>query len=132
MGLVAGLALLLAAAGIYSVMSYSAARRKKEVAVRMAFGATRGHIFRLILGETCRLALLGCLLGCFAAFFACKAAMSISYLSPGLSTSQSHEPLHPGAFILSSSFLFLVAIVAAYTPARRALRVDPSETLRAE
>jgi putative ABC transport system permease protein len=132
MGLVAGLALLLAAAGIYSVMSYSAARRKKEVAVRMAFGATRGHIFRLILGETCRLALLGCLLGCFAAFFACKAAMSISYLSPGLSTSQSHEPLHPGAFILSSLFLFLVAIVAAYTPARRALRVDPSETLRAE
>ena len=63
-GLVAVLATALAGAGIYSVRSYSVSQRKKEVGIRIAFGADRRDVLRLIVGETCRLAILGSVLGC--------------------------------------------------------------------
>ena len=131
-GLVAGLALVLAATGIYSIMSYSAIQRKKEIGIRVAFGADQRNIFRLIMGETCRLALLGCALGCLAAFIVARLAISISYLAPSLASSQSHETLHPEAFIFSALFLFAVALCAGYAPARRALRIDPAAVLQQE
>jgi ABC-type antimicrobial peptide transport system permease subunit len=131
-GVMAGLALLLAATGIYSIMSYSATQRKKEVAIRIAFGADRGDVFRLILFETCRLALLGSALGCVTAFILGHLAMNMSYLAPSLASSQFRDTLHPEAFVFSSLFLIGVALAAGYAPARRALHVNPASVLQNE
>lgn len=130
--LVATLAIVLAAAGIYSVMSYSVSRRRKEVGIRIAFGADRRDVFGLIMGETCRLAILGSVLGCVAALIAGHLATHMVYLSPGLASSQSQDSLSPGAFIVSSLFLFGIALCASYAPARRARRVDPITALQHE
>ena len=131
-GLVAVLAIMLAGAGIYSVMSYSVSQRRKEVGIRIAFGANRRDVLGLILGETCRLALLGSLLGCTAAFIVGHLAMHTVYLSPGLASSQSQDSLNPAAFVVSSLFLFGIAICASYAPAHRALRIDPTLALQHE
>jgi putative ABC transport system permease protein len=131
-GLVAMLAILLAGAGIYSVMSYSVSQRRKEVGIRIAFGADRRDVLGLIMGETCRLAILGSVLGCAAAFIVGRLATQTVYLSPWLASSVSHESLSPAAFLVSSLFLFGVAICASYAPARRALRVDPMVALQHE
>lgn len=131
-GLIAVLAVVLAAAGIYSVISYSVSRRRKEVGIRIAFGANRRNVFGLIMGETCRLAILGCILGCAAALVVGYLATHIVYLSPGLASSQSQDSLRPGAFVVSSLFLFTVAICASLAPAHRAVRVDPMVALQHE
>jgi predicted permease len=131
-GLVAVLAILLAGAGIYSVMSYSVSRRRKEVGIRMAFGADRRAVLGLIMGETCRLAILGSALGCVAAFIAGSLATHTVYISPGLASSQYKDSLSPAAFIFSSLFLFGIAVCASYAPARRALGVDPMVALQHE
>jgi len=131
-GLVAMLAILLAGAGIYSVMSYSVSQRRKEVGIRIAFGADRCDVLGLIMGETCRLAVLGSVLGCAAAFITGRLATQTVYLSPWLASSVSRERLSPAAFLVSSLFLFGVAICASYVPARRALRVDPMVALQHE
>jgi putative ABC transport system permease protein len=129
-GLVAVLAIALAGAGIYSVMSYSVSQRKKEVGIRIAFGADRRDVLRLIVGETCRLAILGCVLGCAAAFVAGRLATHIVYLTPEQASSLSQDSLSPAAFLLSSLFLFGIAICASYAPARRASRLDPMVALQ--
>jgi hypothetical protein len=131
-GLVAALAIFLAGTGIYSVMSYSVSQRKKEVGIRIAFGADRRDVFALIMGETCRLAFLGSVLGCAIAFLAGRVAMNTSYLAPSLASSQSQVALHPAAFVVSSLFLSAMAICASLAPARRALRVDPVVALQGE
>ena len=129
-GLLAGLAILLAGAGIYSVMSYSVSQRRKEVGIRVAFGADRRDVLGLITGETCRLAVLSSVLGCAAAFVVGRLATPTVYLSPWQASSQFQDRLSPAAFLLSSLFLFCVAISASYIPARRALRVDPMVALQ--
>lgn len=101
-GLVAGLAIALAGAGIYSVMSYSVSQRRKEMGIRIAFGADRRDVLRLIMGETCRLAILGSMLGCAAAFLAGPLATHVVYLSPEQASSLSQESLSPAAFLVSS------------------------------
>jgi len=132
-GVVAALAIALAAAGIYSVMSYSVSQRTKEVGIRVAVGATRRDVLGLVIGETCRLAMIGALAGCAAAYVAGRLATTQVYLSPGLASSQIQTAsLNPAAFILSSLFLFGIALCASYVPARRALRVDPMLALRHE
>jgi putative ABC transport system permease protein len=130
--LVAMLAILLAGAGIYSAMSYSVSQRKKEVGIRIAFGADRRDVLGLIMGETCRLALLGSVLGCAAAFVVGHLATHTVYLSPGLASSQFQDSLNPAAFLLSSLFLFGIAMCASLEPARRALSVDPIVALQQE
>lgn len=132
LAVVAALAILLAAAGIYAVMSYSVNQRRKEIGIRMAFGANRGDVFTLVMREACILAMLASALGFAAAFFAGRMATSMVYLSPGLASTQPRDPLNLWTFIASSLFLFAVAIFASYAPARRALRVDPSTILQHE
>jgi putative ABC transport system permease protein len=132
LGLVAVVAIILAGTGIYSVMSYSVSQRKKEVGIRIAFGADRGDVLGLVMGEACRLALLGSVLGCAVAFIAGHVAMNTSYLAPSLASSQSQNALNPVAFVASSLFLSAIAIFASYAPARRALRVDPMVVLQHE
>jgi len=126
------LAIVLAGAGIYSVMSYSVSQRRKEVGIRIAFGADRRDVLGLIMGETCRLAVLGSVLGCAAAFIAGRLATQTVYLSPWLASSVSRESLSPAAFLVSSLFLFGIAISASYVPARRALCADPMVALQHE
>ncbi len=131
-GLVAVLAAVLAAAGIYSVMSYSVSQRKKEVGIRIAFGANRRDVLGLIMGETFRLAILGCVLGCAAAFAAGHLAIHTVYISPGQASSLSQDSLSPAAFLLCSLFLSVIAIGASFVPARRALQIDPVVALQDE
>jgi len=113
-------------------MCYSVSQRRKEVGIRIAFGADRGDALGLIMGETCRLALLGSVLGCAAAFVVSHLATHTVYLSPGLASSQFQDSLNPAAFLLSSLFLFGIAMCASLEPARRALSVDPIVALQHE
>jgi predicted permease len=131
-GLIAICGLVLAASGIFGITSYAAAQRKKEMAIRMAFGADRTDVFSLVMKETCRLALAGSVLGCTAAAIVARAATNISYLSPEMASTEARDALHPVAFVLSSLFLFAVAAAATYAPARRALKTDPADTLQHE
>jgi putative ABC transport system permease protein len=119
----AGLALLLAALGTYSVLTYTVRRRAREVGVRMALGATRGSIVRLMLGHTVTLTALGVALGVGGALVLGEVVAAQLYeVSP-------RDPLtlSATAFILAG-----VAIVAAWIPTRRATAMDPLITLRAE
>jgi predicted permease len=131
-GLIAICGLVLAATGIYGITSYAAAQRKKEMGIRMAFGADRRDVFGLVMKETCRLALVGSIAGCIAAAMVARLATNISYLSPGVASTQSRDAIHPWAFVLSSLFLFMVAGAATYAPARRALNTDPADVLQHE
>jgi len=131
-GLVAVLAILLAGAGIYGVMSYSVSQRRKEVGIRIAFGANRRDVLGLIMRETCRLAILGCVLGCAAALIVGHLATHTVYLSPEQASNVLQEGLSPAAFVICSLFLCGIAICASFAPARRALLVDPVVALQDE
>jgi putative ABC transport system permease protein len=118
-----GIALMLAAVGIFGVISYSAAQRTHEIGIRMALGAQQRNVLRLILGQGTKLALLG--LGAGAA-----AALPLTHLMAGLLYGVSAtDPLTFGAVGI---VLLGVAVTACYIPARRAMRVDPMVALRHE
>jgi putative ABC transport system permease protein len=129
-GLVAVLAIVLAATGIYSVVAYSVSRRTKEIGIRVALGAARRDVLRLIVRETWRLALVGSAIGCAVAYVMGRFAASQTYLAPSVASSLAPEKMNPLVFILSALFLCGVALVASFVPARRAMRVDPILALR--
>jgi ABC-type antimicrobial peptide transport system permease subunit len=130
--LVAVLAILLTGAGIYGVMSYSVSQRTKEVGIRIAFAADRRDVLGLIMRETCRLAILGCVLGCAAALIVGHLATHTVYISPEQAPNVLQEGLSPTAFVICSLFLSGIAICASFAPARRALLVDPVVALQDE
>jgi len=119
----AGLALLLAAVGLYGVLAYTAVRRVREIAVRLALGARPGHIRRLVLGQGLRLFGFGLAVGAVAV--AASAGVIRSFLF-GVS------PLDPQTYLAVGGILSLVTVLAAWLPARRACRVNPIVALRAE
>jgi putative ABC transport system permease protein len=131
-GLVAILAITLAGTGIYSVMSYSVSQRTREVGIRVALGANRRQVLGLIMGETCRLGLIGSLVGCAASYFVGRVAMNQMYLAPQLASSQIPTSLNTAVFLACTFFLFGIALSASYMPARHAMRVDPMVALRYE
>jgi putative ABC transport system permease protein len=119
----ASAALVLAAVGLYGLVSYSVARRTQEIGVRIALGAQRGDVLRLIMGEGARMAAFGVVIGIIASL---AAARLISTLLFGISA------VDPLTFIGVAILLCLVALLASYIPARRAMRLDPTEALRYE
>ena len=123
LGAFAAVALLLSAIGIYGVMSYSVSQRKREIGIRMALGARRAHIMKLILGQGLLLAVIGLVIGVGGALAATRILTSLLF---GVSATD------PTVFAATSLFLAAVAVLASYFPARRATKVDPLVALRYE
>ncbi len=118
-----GIALFLAAIGVYGVLSYSVSQRVREIGVRVALGAREGQVVGLVLRQGMLLALFGILFGLPLAFGASRAVAGTLY---GIS------PNDPVSFTLIAAVLAAIAALASYMPARRALEVDPLEALRGE
>jgi predicted permease len=123
LGFFAGAALLLAVVGLYGVMAHSVIRRTGEIGVRIALGATRANILRLVLGQGVRVTAIGVVIGVAGSLALTRAMRSLLF---GLSSAD------PGTFAAVALVLIAVALLACYAPARRASRVDPNLALRYE
>jgi putative ABC transport system permease protein len=121
LGVLAGIALLLAAAGLYSVMAYSVKLRTAEIGIRLALGAPRAAVLRLVLGQGARLTLIGLALGAAAALGLTRLIAASLYRI---------SPVDPLTFLGAAALLAGAALVACYVPAGRAARVDPLIVLR--
>jgi predicted permease len=126
LGVLAGVALVLASVGIYGVVSYSVALRWREIGIRMALGAERGGIFRMVIGAGMRMALGGLAIGIASALMLVRVLSSFSQLLFGVRAS---DPL---TFFTVSLVLMCAALLACWIPARRAMQADPVRALRAE
>jgi predicted permease len=123
LGVFAGIALVLATVGLYGSISYAVARRTREIGVRMALGAGPRDVVRMVVGEGLRLVAAGLAVGLAAAV---ALTWTMSSLLFGVSA---HDP---ATFAAIATLLAVVALAAAYVPARRAARVDPLGAIRAE
>jgi putative ABC transport system permease protein len=123
LGLFSALALVLACIGIYGVISYSVAQRTQEIGIRMALGARREDIVKMILLQGARIVVAGVVIGMLAAFGLTRYLEKLLFaVSPG----------DPGTFAAVALVLAMVTLLACYIPARRTLRVDPITALRYE
>ena len=119
----AGVAVLLAGVGLYGVISYSVSQRTREIGVRIAFGAERSTIIRLVLGQGFLLTGIGVGVGVLGAIGLTRVIGSMLV---------NVRPTDPATFAVVAALLVGIGLVGSYVPARRALRVDPTEALRAE
>jgi ABC-type antimicrobial peptide transport system permease subunit len=114
---------LLAVIGLYGVIAFLVAQRTQEIGVRMALGAGRADILRLVLGKSLRLIVTGAVVGLVAALAVSRVLASLLF---GVGT---HDPV---TFVLVTATLMVVAVLATLIPARSASRVDPMVALRCE
>jgi predicted permease len=126
LGSFASLALFLASIGIYGVISYSVTQRVHEIGIRMALGAEKRDVFRMVVVQGLSLAFAGLAIGVTAALVLTRLLLSCSHLLYGVGASD------PATLVSVSAVLIGVAILACYLPARRAMRVDPIVALRCE
>jgi putative ABC transport system permease protein len=122
-GIFAAVALILAALGIYAVLSYSVSQRRHEIGIRMALGAWHKDVLQLIVGQGVRLALVGMAVGVLGALALSRFLANLLY---GV------KPTDPTTFVVVSAVLMAVSVLASYIPARRATTVDPIVALRYE
>jgi putative ABC transport system permease protein len=123
LGAFAVLALLLASVGLYGVMSLTVTQRTRELGIRMALGAERTNIFKLVLSQGMTLMAIGIAIGLIGAVAAGRALMSLLY---------NVGAIDAGAVLIAVFSLLAVALIACCVPARRATRVDPIVALRTE
>lgn len=123
LGIFAGLALVMCCIGVYGVISYLASQRTREIGVRMALGARKQDVLRMVLKEAGRVSLIGIGVGLVAALVLTRLMAKLIF---GITA---HDPL---TFVAVTVLLILVALAACYIPAWRASRVDPMKALRYE
>jgi putative ABC transport system permease protein len=123
LGVFAGSALVLAATGLYAVTAYLVAQRTREIGVRLALGAQRSDVLSLVLGYGLRLVAIGLLIGLAGAFMAARMLSTLLFNT---------SPADPATYGAVALLLVVVALIASYLPARRAMNVDPITALRAE
>src|SRR5262249_19347777 len=118
-----GLGLVLALVGVYGVMSYFVSQQAKEIAIRMALGAEAGTVLRAVLGHGLRFTLAGIAIGFSSALALTRFLRSLLF---------EISPTDPLTFVGAATALIVIALCACYIPARRAMRVEPTEALRCE
>jgi putative ABC transport system permease protein len=123
LAILAALALIIAAVGIYGVMAYSVTQRTREIGIRLALGSTPETVYRLILTNAIRLTLAGVAVGIIAAAALTRYVKSLLFQVP---------TIDPITMTMVGVLLVVVAVAASYVPARRATRVDPVNALRVE
>jgi putative ABC transport system permease protein len=116
-------AILLSAVGLYSVMAYVVSQRTREVGIRMALGANRADVMKMITAQGMRLAVIGVVIGLLLSLGLARALSSLLIGVSGYDVT---------TFVVVSALLVLVAFIACYLPARRATRIDPLIALRYE
>ena len=121
LGLFAALALILAAVGIYGAMAYAVNQRRHEIGIRIALGAQRSDVLRIILADGANIALFGVASGIAGALVLTRLMASLLF---------DVKPTDPATFVGVAILLAVVALAACYIPARRAMRVDPMAALR--
>ena len=124
-GILGAIALVLSVSGLYGVLSYTLSQRTREIGIRMALGATAGAVVALVMRQSVRLAGIGAIVGLTIAFAALKFLSSLVRL-------KEVSLLNVAPFAIALVLVLVATALAAYQPARRATRVDPAETLRAE
>jgi ABC-type antimicrobial peptide transport system permease subunit len=123
LGIAGAMALSLGIIGIYGVISYTVSQRKREIGIRLALGAQSTDVVAMVLRQGARLALIGVSIGIVAAFGLARLMTSLLF---GVTA---HDPL---TFAAVAALLILIALLACYIPARRAMEVDPMVALRYE